>query len=42
MQVMKNKQTSEIQVVRQLIAALVGQPIVFTLDALHCQKKRSS
>lgn len=42
MQVMANKQTSEIEVVRQLIAALVGQPIVFTLDALHCQKKRWS
>ena len=24
--------------VRQLIAALAGQPVVFTLDALHCQK----
>lgn len=40
LQVMNNKQTSEIEVVRQLIAALVGQPVVFTLDALHCQKKR--
>jgi hypothetical protein len=38
LQVMNNKQTSEIEVVRQLIAALSGQPIVFTLDALHCQK----
>jgi hypothetical protein len=42
LQVMNNQQTSEIEVVRQLIAALAGQPIVFTLDALHCQKKRSS
>jgi hypothetical protein len=41
LQVMNNQQTSEIEVVRQLIAALAGQPIVFTLDALHCQKKRS-
>jgi DDE_Tnp_1-associated len=41
LQVMNNKQTSEIEVVRQLIAALSGQPIVFTLDALHCQKKQS-
>lgn len=40
LQVMENKQTSEIVVVRQLIAALAGQPVVFTLDALHCQKKR--
>lgn len=42
LQVMDNKQTSEIEVVRQLIGVLAGQPIVFTLDALHCQKKRSN
>jgi DDE_Tnp_1-associated len=42
LQVMDNQQTSEIEVVRQLIAALAGQPIVFTLDALHCQKKLSN
>lgn len=42
LQVGDNKHTSEIEVVRQLIAALAGQPVVFTLDALHCQKKRSS
>jgi hypothetical protein len=42
LQVMDNKQISEIEVVRQLIAALAGQPVRFTLDALHCQKKRSS
>lgn len=42
LQVMDNKQTSEIEVVRQLIAALAGQPVVFTLDALHCQKKQSN
>jgi hypothetical protein len=34
LQVMDNKHTSEIEVVRQLIAALAGHPIVFTLDAL--------
>lgn len=38
LEMMSNKQTSEIEVVRQLIAALAGQPFVFTLDALHCQK----
>lgn len=42
LQVMDNKHISEIDVVRQLIAALAGQPIVFTLDALHCQKKPSN
>lgn len=42
LQVMDNKQTSEIAVVRQLIAALAGQPVVFTFDALHCQKKQSN
>jgi hypothetical protein len=42
LQVSNNKHTSEIEVVRQLIAGLSGRPIVFTLDALHCQKKRSS
>ena len=42
LQLMENKKTSEIEVVRQLIAALAGEPVVFTLDALHCQKKRSS
>lgn len=40
LQVMDNKQTSEVEVVRQLIAALAGESVVFTLDALHCQKKR--
>lgn len=41
LQVTENKHISEIEVVRQVITALSGQPIVFTLDALHCQKKRS-
>jgi predicted transposase YbfD/YdcC len=39
LQVSENKYISEIEVVRQIITALAGQPIVFTLDALHCQKK---
>lgn len=42
LQVMDNKQVSEIEVVRHLIGALAGQPIVFTLDALHCPKKQSN
>ncbi len=39
LQGMDNKQTSEIELVRQLIQTLAGQPVVFTLDALHCKKK---
>jgi hypothetical protein len=39
---MDRKQTSEIDEVRQWIAALAGQPVIFTLDALHCQKKQSN
>jgi hypothetical protein len=39
--VMNNQQTSAIEAVRRLIAALAGKPLVFTLDALHCQNKRS-
>lgn len=42
LQVMNNKQVSEIEVVRQLIQSLAGQPVMFTLDALHCQKKQYS
>ena len=42
LQVSGNKHINEIEVVRQIITALAGQPIVFTLDALHCQKKRLS
>jgi len=38
LQVAENKQRSALEVVRQVIAALAGQLIVFTLDALHCQK----
>ena len=35
-----NSKESEIPVVRQLIEALHLKDVVFTLDALHCQKKR--
>ena len=35
-----NSKESEIPVVRQLIAALDPEGVTFSLDALHCQKKR--
>lgn len=35
-----NGKESEIPAVQQLIAALDLEGVVFTLDALHCQKKR--
>jgi hypothetical protein len=35
-----NSKESEIPVVRQLIEALHLKDVVFTLDALHCQKKQ--
>lgn len=35
-----NSKQSEIPVVRQLIEALELSGVTFTLDALHCQKKR--
>ncbi len=35
-----NSKESEIPVVKQLIAALGLEGVTFTLDALHCQKKR--
>jgi len=41
LQVTENKHISELEVVRQVMTALAGQPLVFTLEALHCQKKRS-
>jgi len=34
-----NKVCSEVAIVQQLILELSGQSVVFTLDALHCQKK---
>lgn len=39
MQAMSNKQISEVAIVQQLISEFCGQQVVFTLDALHCQKK---
>lgn len=42
LQVADNQAGSEQVQVQQLIQALDGQPIVFTFDALHCQKKPSS
>ena len=36
---MENKQESEINVVRELIELLDLTGVVFTFDALHCQKK---
>ena len=38
---MENKQESEINVVRDLIELLDLTGVVFTFDALHCQKKPS-
>jgi hypothetical protein len=40
LQVMENKTESEINVVRELIELLDLSGVVFTMDALHCQKKR--
>jgi hypothetical protein len=39
LQTMNNKQTSEIATVQNLIAALDLKGVVFSFDALHCQKK---
>lgn len=39
LQQFENKATSEITVVRSLLETLDCQDIVFTFDALHCQKK---
>lgn len=39
--VMENKKTSEITTVRELLEILDLKGVVFTLDALHCQKKPS-
>ena len=36
---MENKHESEINVVRELIELLDLTGVVFTFDALHCQKK---
>ncbi len=40
-QVMENKHKSEVEVVQELVKELSGSQVVVTLDALHCQKKRS-
>nr|WP_041391966.1 ISAs1 family transposase [Pleurocapsa sp. PCC 7327] len=40
-QVMENKHESEIVVVENLLSLLDLQNVVFTVDALHCQKKQS-
>ena len=40
-QMMENKESSEIKVVRELIELLDLTGVVFTFDALHCQKKPS-
>ena len=37
--IFENKQESEITIVRQLLEILDLKGVVFTLDALHCQKK---
>ncbi|MGD1698400.1 ISAs1 family transposase [Dapis sp. BLCC M229] len=37
--IFNNKQESEITIVRQLLEILDLKGVVFTLDALHCQKK---
>ena len=38
MQPISNKKISEVAIVQQLISEFCGQQVVFTLDALHCQK----
>nr|WP_026736524.1 ISAs1 family transposase [Fischerella sp. PCC 9605] len=42
MEKLENKQSSEIQTVQNLIAALEIKGAVFSLDSLHCQKKLAS
>lgn len=39
---LKNKKGSEITTVQNLLEALDIQGVVFSLDALHCQKKLAS
>lgn len=38
-QPMSNKLESEITIVEQLVSEFSGQQVMFTLDAVHCQKK---
>jgi hypothetical protein len=40
-QVMENKHESEIVLVENLLSILDLQNVVYTVDALHCQKKQS-
>ncbi|MEP0770122.1 ISAs1 family transposase [Trichocoleus sp. ST-U1] len=40
MQPLHNKENSELTVVQQLVSAFTGDAVMFTLDALHCQKKQ--
>lgn len=42
LQTMDNKHTSEIATVQNLIAILDLKGVVFSFDALHCQKKQSN
>ncbi|MEG4806409.1 ISAs1 family transposase [Microcoleus sp. F8-D1] len=39
MQPISNKKISEVAIVQQLISEFCDAEVVFTLDALHCQKK---
>jgi hypothetical protein len=39
---LENKKDSEINTVQNLIAVLDIEGVVFSLDALHCQKKLAS
>lgn len=39
LQTMNNKKTSEIKTVQNLVSALDLNGVVFSFDALHCQKK---
>jgi hypothetical protein len=41
-QTISNKLESEIAIVEKLVQEFCGCEVVFTLDALHCQKKQSS
>jgi len=41
-QTMSNKLESEMTVVEKIVREFCGGEVVFTLDALHCQKKQSS
>jgi hypothetical protein len=40
MQAMSNKKISEMAIAQQLISEFCGQQVMFTLDAMHYQKKQ--